>query len=482
LTEGVEMMHKKLFISHKISEHGKAVEVLKSILQKFTGPTNLEIVTSIPAGEDISEQIKDHLKTSDLFLLLANYSTPPKKNEWCIYEMGVFDQIRSTPEGRNKKLISLVKEGSEPPDPIKHRRYLEETREGIRELLKEIYKGLRDDLFVGNEYEEDLENTITDILGTIRPPTVVTELAPRVWLTIKKDKFNDFKDGKISLPMDTTITGETELFLKQKVCFLDNQELTLDKFKEIVDYPVALPPFLNLLDDILREILRAPRHGPWQIPPLRTMKNTSPRIIVPSVLQKDFDGNYIFEFFVTEPPPYTGSETDNKLAALYNLFVISWRFRWIVIERHLKELIRKYDPKDVNFGKNEIKTKQIRKQLKKLVLDMDAINLDSFNRNIEYRMDVTANFENKEQYKEKDLIEKCIDIWKAIKPKFDDAVKEENIPEVIRCLIAWRDINKTVLIFTLKQLSEVAGNMNGLDGRLIDCESTAENILEQAFA
>ena len=52
-------MSKKLFISHKISEHGKIVESLISILHDFVGPEELEIFSSssIKAGDDYQEKI-----------------------------------------------------------------------------------------------------------------------------------------------------------------------------------------------------------------------------------------------------------------------------------------------------------------------------------------------------------------------------------------------------------------------------------------
>jgi hypothetical protein len=472
-------MPKKIFISHKISEHGKAVDFLKTKLKKYTG--QLEIFTSIPAGEDISSLIKEHLKSTDLFILLANYSTPPKNNEWCMYEMGVFDEMISSTDGTKKKIISLVKEGKEPPDPIKNRKYVEETREGIKELLKEIYKDIRNDLFEKKDYEKDMDETITEILEILKPKTVITELAPRVWITIKKDKFDAFKKGEIRLPMDTIITGETEPFLRRKVCFLDDENLTLEKFDEIVDYPIALPHFFTLLEDILKEILNAPRKGPWQIPPLRTMKNTPPRIIVPSALQKDVDGNYIFEFFVTEPPPYTVPETNSRLAALYNLFVISWRFRWIVIERHLNELTRKYDRQSEKI-KNDVRRKrQIRKELKVLKLDIEKIYLDSFNRDLEYRMDVTSQFECKNQTEIKYAIENSLDIFNKIKPFFDEALENENISDIIKYLKAWRDINKTLLILTLEKFKGLVEDPRVVEGSIITSKTACEDILEKVF-
>ena len=94
---------KKLFISHKISEHGKIVESLISILNDFVRPEELEVFSSssIKAGDDYQEKIMHALDDTDLLLLMANYSTPPQINDWCIFETGYFSS--KITEQDNKK-------------------------------------------------------------------------------------------------------------------------------------------------------------------------------------------------------------------------------------------------------------------------------------------------------------------------------------------------------------------------------------------
>lgn len=473
--------HKKVFISHKISEHSKAVDSLKSILNKYESPQRLEIVTSVPVGKKIEDEIKEHLNTTDLFLLMANYSTPPKKNEWCVWEMGYYDSIVDRPDGMDKKIISLVKEGGEPPDPIKNRKFVTETREGIQELLKEIYKGIRDDLFQNEALKSDLDKSVTEILEILKPKTLITELAPRIWITINKDKFEDFREGKIPLPMDDTmITGETEVFTQRKVCVIDGEELTLRKFSKIVDYPHALFPFYVILEDILMDILNFPRQGPWRIPPLRVMKNMSPRIIVPSALERDVEGNYSIEFFVTEPPPYTLPETNRKLVPLYNLLILSWHFRWRVIERYMKDLnkISKQDWK--NKMNKDIWETKIQKSIRKLKVDLEAIYLDSYNRDIECEDDVIDIFDSPDREIIKNMVCSDKSLWRAIKDKLDKAITEEDLKSIVTCLKALRDINKTTLILTLKKFKELAENEKVIEGEIITNQTTCEDILESS--
>lgn len=475
-------MPKKLFISHKISEHGKIVESLISILNDFVRPDELEVFSSssIKAGDDYQEKIMHALDDTDLLLLMANYSTPPQKNDWCIFETGYFSS--KITEQDNKKIISLVKEGGLPPDPIKKYKSVEENRDGIEQLVMEVYKDLRDDLFQNGRPKKRLEEAITEILDILKPKTLITQLAPRVWITIKKDEFEAFKKGEIQLPMNSIISGETEIFTRQRVALGDDEDLTLEKFDQIVDYPNSLPPFYALLEDILRDILRAPRRGPWRVPPLRVMKDTPPRIIVPSALERCADGDYRFEFFVTEPPPYVEKGVNQKFAALYNLFIITWHFRWRVVEKHLEQLDRMKNFPSTDDKTTDRRKLQLQKQLKELKLDMEAISLDSINRNLEYEGDVTKSFVGNDKKVMKNLVDSKKGLWITIKPIFDEALKKENVSEIIRCLKAWRDLNKTGLILTLKRLKEFAEDGEIIDGDILEVETTSEELLEHCGA
>jgi hypothetical protein len=455
------------------------VESLISILHDFVGPEELEIFSSssIKAGDDYQEKIMHALDDTDIFLLMANYSTPPQINDWCIFETGYFSS--KITEQDPKKIISLVKDGGLPPDPIKNFKSVEDNREGIEQLVMEIYKDLRDDLFQNGRPKKRLEDAITEILDILKPRTLITQLAPRVWITIKKDKFKAFQKGEIPLPMDSTISGETEIFTRQRVVLVDDKELTLDKFDQIVDYPNSLPHFFALLEEIIRDILRAPRRGPWRVPPLRVMKDTPPRIMVPSALERCADGNYRFEFFVTEPPPYVEKGVNQKFAALYNLFIITWHFRWRVVEKHLEQLARMKNFPSTDDGRTNRLKIQIRKQLKELKLDMEAIFLDSINRNLEYEEDVTKSFVGDDKKIMKNMVDTERGLWIKIKPIFDEALENENVSEIIRCLKAWRDLNKTGLILTLKRLKELAEDGEIIDGNILEGQTTREELLER---
>jgi hypothetical protein len=478
-----------LFISHKIREQGETVKSLANVLERFTKPSDLLIFYSknIKSGENYRQRIIQELKNTDVFLLMCNYSDPPYINDWCSFEMGYFSSIADQDK---KKLISLVKKNGVPPDPVKDLQCVEDTYEGIKKLLKEIFnndhKPLRKDLFYEDK-KDLLDSTIGEILKILEPVSQKTILTPRVWITIKKEQFEDFKKGKIPLPRDTsTITGETEVFIGQKLCFFDNYKLTtLEEFDKIVEYPPALDPFFTLLGKILQKIVNAPKKGPWRVPPVRIFNNFPPRIIVPASLEKSAGGDYSFEFFVTEPPPYTEKVPFSEYSALYNLFIIGWSFRWRVIESHLKELNRKKNTESIEKNDEKRKKKKLKDELEELYLDIKSITLESFNRRIENEADVLEMFSGEEKEIMKNILFPKIGLWDQIKPNFFNALDAEkesldgkHVDDIIKYLKIWRDLNKTVLILTLRRLVELTNDQNKIKGNFVTNTTTIEDLLK----
>lgn len=478
-------MSLKMFISHKISEQGETVGKLVDVLNTYAGPNELKIFhsTNIPLGENYRERLITELNSTDIFLLMSNYSSPPQINEWCPFEMGYFSSIA---DQKKKKLVSLVKKGGTPPDPVRDLQCVDETPDGIENLLRDIYNSdhnpLRSDLFdIANK--ATLDKIITEILQILEPKSKTIVLAPRIWITVKKEKFADFKNGIITLPMDSTIHGETEVFLENKVVSFEGKRLTLERFDEIVEYPPSIKPFFILLGEILHKIVNAPKKGPWRIPPIRIFHDKPPRIIVPASLEKSAGGDYIFEFFVSEPPSYTDEISSREFTSLYNLFIISWSFRWRVIQPRIKELMRKKNTFSINAEVRERKKNYLKKELKELYSDLNRITLDSCNRKIETETDVLDLFEGED----KDIIENIVDpkngLWIEVLKTFYDTLEEElkslngeHVDAIIKCLNAWQDMNKTVLILTLNRLLKLTEDENIIQGKRLTKTTTIDEL------
>jgi hypothetical protein len=474
-----------MFISHKIHEQGETVRSLVSVFNRFSRPSELRIFYSknIRSGENYRQRIINELKNTDIFLLMCNYKSPPYINDWCSFEMGYFSSIADQDK---KKLISLVKKDGEPPDPVKDLQCIEDTYDGIKKLLEDIFnndhKPLREDLFE-SENKKLLDITIAEILHILEPVSKTTILAPRVWITIKQEHFEDFKKGIIPLPRDSIIYGETEVFLGQKLDLFDDHQMTLKEFDKILEFPPAFDPFLSLLGEILHKIVNAPQKGPCRVPPVRIYNNMPPRIIVPASIEKCADGNYCFEFFVTEPPPYTEKVPFPVYSSLYNLFIIGWSFRWGVIESHLKELKRRKHTQSLDKATAKRKKEKLKNETKKLFLDMKRVALDSYNRRIENETDVMDMFTGEEKEIMKNIVHPTNGFWTKIYPEFYDALESEreslegkHVDKIIKCLKAWRDLNKTALILTLNRLLELTKDEKIIQGNLISATTTIEDL------
>ena len=83
----------KIFISHKVSEHGHAVKDLKKILtQNNTLKDKIEVYisTAVSAGEDWITNLYEELDKADMLLYVYCFNSPPTDNDWCIYGIQLF--------------------------------------------------------------------------------------------------------------------------------------------------------------------------------------------------------------------------------------------------------------------------------------------------------------------------------------------------------------------------------------------------------
>ena len=73
--------------------------------------------------------------------------------------------------------------------------------------------------------------------------------------------------------------------------------------------------------------------------------------------------------------------------------------------------------------------------------------------------------------------------WAKIHPEFYDALESEreslegkHVDKIIKCLEAWRDLNKTILILTLNKLLELTKDEKIIQGNLISATTTIEDL------
>jgi len=449
----------KIFISHKVSEHGYAVKKFKKILnrdgalRKFL---KIYVSSEVSPGEDWAKRLYDELDDADMLLYIYCYNTPPGDNDWCNYETGYFAK-----KSNRSNIITIVPKGVKPPSPFQSYQFIELTSDGIKQLLKKIYvdQNIYSDIF-DSDYKETLDETINKIQKVFSPTQKPISLSPRIWITIKSDSVEKFKSGSISLPLDSTITGETEAARKFGYESRAKEEITLKKLIDIAEYKGTLPLFFEVLSDTLQNILNN-KTGPWRVPPVKVLNDSPPNILVPAYLEKMSNGDRRFEFIVTVPPINFNYPRENVfILDVYNIFIVAWHFRWRIIQKYLPEL-RRIATGDLNEYPDRAP-----KLIEDLRIDMNAVTLDSRNRKLQYPDDIIRNFEGKDKMFIEKIVNKREGLWSQLYPIFTKACENVDINTLIDCLTKFQCLNKTVIIASLRLLDKAA--VSDIEGCTLD--------------
>lgn len=440
----------KIFISHKVSEHGQAVKKLKKILDQnnlLKEKLEIFISTAVSAGEDWVTNLYRELENADMLLYIACYNSPPTDNDWCIYETGYYAK-----SSNRHNLVTIVPPGEKPPPPLQIFQSAELTKEGIEGLLKRIYEkeNIYPDLF-HTDFEEQLDNTVSAILrsfsSTAKKPIA---LSPRIWITVKNESIQPFKERKISIPLDSVITGETEAARKFGYESDEKEKITLEELSQIAEYKGTLAPFYSILSDTMQDILNK-KHGPWRVPPVKVLNNKPPRIIVPAYLRKLSNGDHKFEFIVTEPPiNFDFQREDRYISDLYNLFIVAWHFRWRVVNQYLYQFRR------LRTANTETVHEEAEALISKLKIDLNAIILDSLNRGLQFPEDIIRNFKGNDRTLMQNIVDSRDGLWIKLMPQYEKASDEIDLDTLIDCLLQMQDMNKTCILVCLKLLKKVA--------------------------
>jgi hypothetical protein len=447
----------KIFISHKLSEHGKAVKKLKKLLNRnglLADKLKIYISTETEVGENWFKKIHKELDEADMLIYIYCFTSPLNTNDWCNYEIGYYNAKKEN----KSQIVSIVPYKVQPPSPLKDYEIAELTYDGIMKLFRTIYKnkGVWPELF-DIDAENELDQMIKKVLKLFSPSQKPVPLSPRLWITIPNSSINQFKEKKIDLPMESTISGETEAAKKFGYEGREDKVVTLGELPKIAEYKGTLPLYFTILSDTLQKIL-SNKPGPWRLPPIKVLNDKAPNMLVPAYLQKLSTGDYKFEFIVTQPPIKFSNPNKKRLIDLYNLFIVAWHFRWRVVNKYMHQLNRL---KTGNFD-------QIREQaqdlIKKMKIDLDAVILDSFNRELQFPDDITRNFEGEDKIIMEKIVNSQEGLWSKILPKFEKACDDVDIETLINCLIDFMNMNKTCLITVLKLLYK---SMEDIEGEML---------------
>jgi len=447
----------RVFISHKVREHSLVAKGIAREL-KLVGGNKLEVYVSedMTAGIDWVEKIHKELKESNVLVLLYCFNIKPKDLEWCLYEAGYF---ASDAVEKDKKLICLLNPNEIRPSPLERFQPVFANEDGIKQLLKSILNDekqpVREELFK-DEFKDNLDSIVKKILELLDSQSKKIPLTAHACLTIPAGKIGELAQGDI--PLDSCITGETDALNQLGIGEKDG--IDLEKLLKIAEYKRGLKYFLPILGNVLSEIMSGKR-GPWTIPPIRITKEGIAKTMVPSYLEQSINGDLSLNFVVSQPHPNFRINDADHFTRVYHMFIVAWHFRWRVIDKHLETLN--------NFKSGKVDKAEIAEEFTKLMLDFDAVILDSLNRNLEFPSHVVEVFDNQNDAK---VIKKIVDsdegLWAELQPSFEDAISKQDINATIDILKKIRDLNKTVLFLSLKRLSELA---NKMDGEIISVEN-----------
>lgn len=447
----------RVFVSHKTGTHGNAAKVLARILRDLSDEDKLKIFVSpeIGAGVAWSEEIHEELKNTDILIILYLAEGENVKMGWCDYEAGFFAGISSSSEKTKTKIIPVLKDRTTVHGPLSKYESIQVNEEGINKLLRTIFdfedenKKARPNLFdVKNETL--LLKVIDEIIRSLKAFMRDT-ISPRFWLTIKDEVLQKIREENILTEEDKSkihLRGETEALRdfgigpKGGVEYGDfyNQS----QYKRTLDY--YFPHLINAVKNISAE-----NYDKIFIPPIMITDKGFARTLVPAYIEKLPDNRTRFEFFSYKPRPSFNVQTPSDYDLLFNFFVVAWRFRWLIINTTLSDLLNKKDY--LLDGDDEVETK---KELKKVNDRIYLILLDSLNRGLDFPRKiakVVGNFADDDAMKTLDDIMKIpTGLWMKYSEKIFSGINENDIEKVITGLNELIPINKKCLKIVLNSL------------------------------
>jgi hypothetical protein len=449
----------KIFISHKVSEHGDAVKKFKKILDKndaLKDKLKIYVSSDVAAGDNWRENLHKELDETNLLIYIYCFNTPPAINDWCNYEIGYFAK-----KSNRTNIITIVPSGVGPPPLLRPYQYVELTNGGIEKLLKRVY--VEENIWpevIWDENAVEKSEIVEKIINNFSPTKKPIPLSPRIWITVQKDSECFLKKEFPEISMDSKITGETDAAKKFGYESGDNEEITLKELIEKVEFRGTLPKFFDVLASTLKDIVNK-KAGPKRVPPVRVLNDKPPSMLIPAYLHELPNGDKKFEFVVTEPPINIAYRNENLDAMdLYNLFTVAWHFRWRVIEKHLENIKR-----ILSAGVDRYREIALQ-HLSELKIDLSAVILDSFNRKLQFPGDITKHFTGKDKVVIEKIVNSKNGLWMNLMPKFDNAVDKVDLDQIVECLEEMQSINKTCIVLCLKLLEKVVSEK--LEGEILN--------------
>jgi len=185
-------------------------------------------------------------------------------------------------------------------------------------------------------------------------------------------------------------------------------------------------------------------------------KDGQAKALVPAYCEKKLNNENVFEFFVYQPRASFKIGEDTAFTCLYNLFVVAWRFRWEMIEQWVERL------KELQSLGHAADESKIRIELAEFQLDFGRILLDSLNRNLDSPRKIEKQFD---EDKDVSILNRIMDpekgLWTEYVENMQSGISNNDLSITLENLLKLRDLNKTIIILTLKRLNELALEKEG---------------------
>ncbi len=130
------MQQVNIFISHRHTDSVAAIE-MKRLLEGLCEKDKQQVYISehIEGGQDWFRWIQESLAKSNLLILL--YTDSSEDWDWCMYEAGLFTDLREAEFGR----VVCFHSTEEIPKPLRHLQGIKVDESKIEQFLKDLYLG-----------------------------------------------------------------------------------------------------------------------------------------------------------------------------------------------------------------------------------------------------------------------------------------------------------------------------------------------------
>ena len=314
-----------------------AAQKIAELLRTFGGES-LDVFLSeeISAGENWRQVVEDKLSKSNLLILM--FTEPRLSWDWCLYETGLFMDLKG---GSHRNVICLHTPIYEPPDPIKHLEAIPAQYKTIKEKFLKVLFGettwtgkseLINEGFAKNE--ELLDTTAKRICSFFDPKETDKKFMNRYFILMIKQP-NELSEGQI--PEDSIVRSK----YLENIFGIAGDETHWQLIAENQEDTRWVQQ--------LQEAIKTATKGlvPDQIQ--ATFRSKSNEVIRPILYRVDWLSSGAMEFYVLLVADVAGKGENipRELMTIATILRMATRFRYEILEVYDSEIRRNQKEEDL---------------------------------------------------------------------------------------------------------------------------------------